>query len=117
MKRQRFEIIRGSSRPPLTISLTDSDDDPIDLTGATAARLIATGLPETEVADLEVNKDLDIVSPATGGQLLCEWTSAEVAAIESGSYVGQIEVELADGETGIWGEIDLIVVPPRKKQT
>lgn len=117
MKRQQFTIIRGSSRPSLTIALTNSDGAPIDLTGASAARLVLSLQAETEEADLALNKSLDIVSPATGGQLLATWTSEETAEIVGGTYVGQVEVDLADGETGIWGEIDVIVVPSRKKQT
>jgi hypothetical protein len=100
----------------MQITIVDEKDVPVDFTGATVARLVVSLKEETAPASLTLNKSLTFGTPRTSGQLLATWTSAETAAVIPGRYEGQIEVVLSDGNTGIWGTIDFIVLAPRKKQ-
>jgi hypothetical protein len=107
----RFAIIRGSSRPPLEITLQESDGGPIDLTTATAARIVVAARTETATIDLVINLPMTLVLPLTAGQLIREWLSADTIAIVAGNYRGQVEVDFPSGPTAKWGTIDFIVLP------
>lgn len=116
MKRVQFTIIAGSKLPKLTIPITDDLDAPIDFTLATAATLVVSRVADAEGSSIIMEKSLDIVGLATEGKVRATWTSAEIAALPRGTFVGQVEVDFSDGGQGIWGEIDFVVWPPRKKK-
>ena len=73
-------ITSGADFGPVSAFLTDVDDDPIDLTGATVTAVMQLVGSRGPVIALTTA----IASPATGGELSFSLTAAQTAALATG---------------------------------
>lgn len=82
--------VQGSRHTPQRITWTDTDDDPVNLTGATLSgriRNVNTG----DTADMD--GDLAIVSAAAG---VFDWTYGQDDVAEAGDYNVQFTATFGD---------------------
>lgn len=82
--------IQDARHTPQRITWTDTDGDPVDLTGATLTgriRNVNTG----ETADID--GDLDVVTAASG---IFDWTYGADDVAEAGDYLVQFSATFAD---------------------
>jgi hypothetical protein len=84
---------RGDTYPFLRATLTDGDDEPIDLTGSTVRLTLRTkGTSPTTVVDDVV---VDIIDDV-GGRVEYEWQAADTATTTS--FDGEFKITWGDGE-------------------
>jgi hypothetical protein len=84
---------RGDTYPFLRATLTDGEDDPINLTGSTVRMTLRTkGVTPTTVVDDVV---VDIID-ATGGRVEYEWQAADTASATA--FDGEFKITWGDGE-------------------
>jgi hypothetical protein len=83
---------RGDTYPFLRATLTDANDDAINLTGATVRLILRTkGTTPTIVVDT----DIDILD-APAGRVEYEWETADTASVNS--FDGEFKITWGDGE-------------------
>lgn len=92
-------MIAGDSKL-IEIACVDSDDDPLDLTGAQSVRWWMAPKMETPIADVPVKKDLTggiaIVDPASSGVLQVTISPADTETL-TGTLFHEAEVTMANG--------------------
>lgn len=108
---EKIPLVQGDTRPQLLFSLTDekNNDEPIDLTGASAALKMrevgATALKATLPCGLLPGRVLDDGTidaaapydvPGRGGRLYMDWTAD--ALDTAGDFEAEIEITFADGQ-------------------
>lgn len=107
--RQNKEIIRGTS-VTFTVTVTDQNDDALDLTGASAHCWVKTSASaETPVIAKSSGNpgEIDILVPETDGQLEINFDPVDTQSLDAGTYYYDVLVQLATGER-------YVVVKPSK---
>lgn len=89
-----WEGVRGMQMPPIELQLTDRDGLPVDLTTSTLVQLRITGTDDTEAP--VVLGPMDVLAPATAGQVRYNWELADVDRI--GFHYGQAIVTWSNGK-------------------
>lgn len=87
----RLTMKRGDTRPILIVALTDAEDTPVDVTGATLRFLM-----REQAAPATVVLNTTATTPnAASGILHYVWVAGDTATI--GRFYGEFEVTFADG--------------------
>ena len=77
-----------------TVSITDSADSALDLTGYTAAAMLRKSYKSTSSTAFTVA----FVDPRTGGQVTLSLTDVQTAALNEGRFVYDLVITDADGD-------------------
>ena len=88
-----FHIKRGDTLPPLQMTLSDSEGV-IDLTNVTTVKLLARA-----PSGVIVEREFDVDSPATGGNITYEFVAEdwEADGFVPGFWTTEVELTYADG--------------------
>lgn len=87
-----LSIRQGDTAPALTWPLTDSNGDPLDLTGATTVTFVMRTLTAASAA---VNAACTIVGNPTQGLVTYQWQAGDTAT--AGLFMGEFHVTQTDG--------------------
>ena len=80
--------IYGGSNFDTTFNVTDNSNTAFDLTNHTAAAQIRKSYSSSTATDFTVS----IADPPSNGQIDCQLTATQTAALEEGRYVYDVEV-------------------------
>lgn len=84
-------ITQGDTWPPITVSLTGSDGEAVDLTGATV-----TFSMRTASGTVLIDKASCSVTNAVAGEVMYTWTDTDTAV--AGEHQAEFEVTLPTGK-------------------
>ena len=85
-----FKMKKDDTRPYLRVTITDQDDEAVDLTGASVEFNMVT---DNQSRTSKVNTSANIVT-ATTGIVEYRWSSGDTDT--EGNYLGEFQVTLSD---------------------
>lgn len=89
-----FNIHENDLRPRIRVTATDSDGNPIDLTGAIGVRFNMARLSD---GTNKIDAAAGFIDPRSGGVMEYAWVAGDTD--EPGSYRAEFEVEWSAGTT------------------
>lgn len=94
----RIEIYRGDNRT-LEVRVTDSADQPVDLTGASIRFTVRKGVDKEVLIEKTSSDPAQAkITDATGGVLEVYLVPADTKKLKPGGYVFDVEVTLSNGK-------------------
>lgn len=97
-----FAIGRGSSNPLFAVTLRDAAGDPITIPTDATVWLVVAAAVSTPQGQLDLEKQLDVVTDRTTGQVYKRLQDADTKNVNEATYLAQVRVIVSPTETWLY---------------